>query len=80
MRKALCVGINNYPKIPLKGCINDAKEMTRLLSKNFDGSVNFDVKKIYLDVDAKMNLGATPVSADVDLDPWVIGAGVSYRF
>lgn len=41
---------------------------------------NFDVKKIYLDVDAKMNLGATPVSADVDLDPWVIGAGVSYRF
>jgi len=42
--------------------------------------VNFDVKKLFLNVDAKMNVGATPVTADVDLDPWVIGAGVSYRF
>lgn len=42
--------------------------------------LNLDVKKIFLNVDAKTNLGATPVRADVDLDPWVIGAGVSYRF
>lgn len=42
--------------------------------------LNLDVKKIFLNVDAKTNLGATPVRADVDLDPWLIGAGVSYRF
>lgn len=39
---------------------------------------NFDVKKIWLNVDASLNNGA--IEADVDLDPWLIGAGVSYRF
>lgn len=40
--------------------------------------VNLDVKKIWLNVDAKSNGGA--VRADIDLDPWLIGAGVSFRF
>jgi len=40
--------------------------------------VNLDVKKIYVDADAEWNSGA--ITADIDLDPWVIGAGVSYRF
>lgn len=39
---------------------------------------NADVKKLYHDVDAKVNGGA--VTADVELDPWVIGVGVAYRF
>ncbi len=42
--------------------------------------LNLDVKKIFLDVDASTNLGATRVTTDVDLDPWLIGAGVSFRF
>jgi len=41
-------------------------------------SLNMDVKKIFLNTDAKVNGGA--VRADVDLDPWVFGAGVGYRF
>ncbi len=45
---------------------------------NENWGVNFDVKKIFLDVDGKLNNGA--IRADVDLDPWLIGAGVSYRF
>lgn len=41
-------------------------------------SVNVDVKKIYLNTDVKIEpLG---VRADVDLDPWVVGVGVGYRF
>lgn len=40
--------------------------------------LNADVKKIFLDVDATLNNGN--IRADVDLDPWVIGAGISYRF
>jgi len=40
--------------------------------------LNVDVKKLYLNVDAKLNGGA--ITADVDLDPWIVGAGVSYRF
>lgn len=40
--------------------------------------LNLDVKKIFLNTDVSVNGGA--VRADVDLDPWVIGAGVGYRF
>ena len=41
-------------------------------------SVNFDIKKIWLNLDARVGAARTPAS--VDLDPWVIGAGVGYRF
>jgi outer membrane protein len=41
-------------------------------------ALNVDVKKLFHNVDAKVNGGA--VTADVDLDPWVIGAGIAYRF
>ena len=42
--------------------------------------LNLDVKKIFLDVEADLRMGATPIHADVELDPWIIGTGVSYRF
>lgn len=45
---------------------------------NDNWGVNLDVKKIFLNVDAKLNDGA--IRADIDMDPWVFGAGVSYRF
>ncbi len=40
--------------------------------------LNLDVKKIWVDVDASVNHGA--ITGNVELDPWVVGAGVSYRF
>ena len=40
--------------------------------------LNLDVKKVWVNVDASLNNGA--IKADVDLDPWLIGAGVSYKF
>lgn len=43
MKKALVVGINNYPGSPLKGCINDASAFGKILESNGDGSPNFDV-------------------------------------
>ena len=41
---------------------------------------NMDVKKLYLrpDFDAKLN--GDKISGKADLDPWLIGAGVTYRF
>lgn len=42
--------------------------------------LNMDVKKLWLNIDAKLDVGATPVRADIDLDPWIVGLGVSYRF
>ena len=40
--------------------------------------VNFDVKKLFLQPDVKLNGGA--LSGNVDIDPWLIGVGVTYRF
>ncbi|MES3004625.1 MAG: caspase family protein [Patescibacteria group bacterium] len=44
MRKALVIGINDYPTIPLRGCINDATAFGTTIEKNGDGSPNFAVK------------------------------------
>ncbi|WP_374448585.1 OmpW family protein [Stella sp.] len=40
--------------------------------------VNFDVKKLFLRPDVKLNGGA--LTGKVDIDPWLIGVGVTYRF
>lgn len=45
MRKALVVGINNYPgNAKLNGCINDASAFSTIIETNGDGSPNFDVR------------------------------------
>ncbi len=43
MKKALVVGINEYPNIPLNCCVNDAEEVAKLLERNENGVKNFDV-------------------------------------
>lgn len=55
MRKALIVGINNYPSSPLRGCINDASAFAGIIEANGDGSPNFDVK-LNTDVQTKSEL------------------------
>jgi len=49
MGRALVIGIDDYKNIPLMGCVADAREMERLLSQNFDGSKNYDVRRITSD-------------------------------
>lgn len=45
MKKALIVGINDYPDSSrLFGCENDAKAMANILEFNEDGSKNFDIQ------------------------------------
>lgn len=43
---------------------------------------NADVKKIFLETDAKWTTaaGATAATAKIDLDPWIVSFGVGYRF
>jgi len=45
---------------------------------NDQWSINVDVKKIFLSTDVSIAGGA--VTADVDIDPWVVGVGFGYRF
>lgn len=42
-----------------------------------DWYFNLDVKKIWINTDVRVN-GA--VTADVEIDPWLFGIGVAYRF
>lgn len=46
MRRALVIGFDNYKSARLKGCINDAENISSELDRNSDGSKNFDVKLI----------------------------------
>ncbi|MFZ3034623.1 MAG: OmpW family outer membrane protein [Parvibaculum sp.] len=41
-------------------------------------SLNVDVKKVFLSTDVSVNGGA--ITGKVDLDPWVVGVGIGYRF
>ncbi|MDC5409138.1 caspase family protein [Acinetobacter baumannii] len=43
MKKALVIGIDNYPILPLTGCVNDAIAIANTIEKNGDGSPNFSV-------------------------------------
>ena len=40
--------------------------------------INFDVKKIFLEPKVRVNNGL--IAGKVKIDPWLIGAGVTYRF
>ena len=49
-----------------------------MIDKNW--GINFDVKKYWLRPDATGAIGATPVTAKVRLDPWMVSTGIVYRF
>lgn len=42
--------------------------------------VNFDVKKLFLRPEYETTIGGTTYTGKAKLDPWLIGAGVTYRF
>ncbi|MER8537612.1 OmpW family protein [Mesorhizobium sp. M1005] len=42
--------------------------------------VNFDVKKLFLKPDFDVTVGGAKLTGKAALDPWLIGAGVTYRF
>lgn len=44
MRRALIVGIDQYPNGSLQGCVEDAIRMERVLSRHSDGGRNFDCR------------------------------------
>jgi hypothetical protein len=46
MKKALIVGIDDYPTSPLNGCVNDAISIANTLERNGDGAPNFAVRQL----------------------------------
>ncbi len=47
---------------------------------NENWAINFDVKKVMINTDVRIQSGATQIDADVDINPWILGVGVAYRF
>ena len=47
---------------------------------NENWALNFDVKKVMINTDVTIQSGGSTINADVDIDPWVFGVGVAYRF
>ncbi len=42
--------------------------------------INFDVKKLFLNTDVTITGPGVNIQADVDIDPWIVGGGLVYRF
>ncbi|MFN6956664.1 MAG: OmpW/AlkL family protein, partial [Acetobacteraceae bacterium] len=42
--------------------------------------VNLDVKKLFLRPDVRVDTALGRINANADLDPWIFGIGVRYRF
>ncbi|MBL8659648.1 MAG: OmpW family protein [Rhodospirillales bacterium] len=73
---------------PSGGLVNDVdydNEFGWALQAGFDWqvldrwSVNFDVKKLFLPASVSVNHGAVK-SRNADIDPWIFGIGIGYRF
>ncbi|MBB3772285.1 outer membrane protein [Angulomicrobium tetraedrale] len=41
---------------------------------------NVDVKKLFLEPDFDVTVSGTPLTGKADLNPWIVGVGVTYRF
>jgi uncharacterized caspase-like protein len=48
-RRALTVGNSDYPTGRLRGCVEDARALAKLLRRHYDGEVNFDVELLTSD-------------------------------
>ena len=46
MRRALLIGINDYPSSPLEGCIDDVNMLQKALIRNGDDTSIFAVKTL----------------------------------
>lgn len=46
MRRALVIGLEEYGTRPLYGCVNDAKRLSKVLSRHHDGKLNFHCETI----------------------------------
>ncbi len=46
MRRALVIGLDDYPSCALLGCVNDAKRLTEVLSRHHDSRTNFHCETV----------------------------------
>ncbi|HEY1938890.1 MAG TPA: caspase family protein [Candidatus Angelobacter sp.] len=65
-KKALVVGIDNYPGQELHGAVNDARSVAQLFARHGDGAPNFDLELITAPLPNAD--GSTPQPEDPDME------------
>jgi hypothetical protein len=64
MRRALCVGIDEYEFGPLNGCVNDAQRMKLVLEANHDAAPNFECKILTAPKGGRKDVITRPILRD----------------
>ncbi len=68
----------SFNSIEYKDGIGYALQAGTDIAINEHWAINADIKKVYHNTHANINNGT--VTANVDLDPWIAGVGIAYRF
>lgn len=69
MRRALLIGIDNYPDpYSLNGCVADVNAFRTAIERNGDGSENFNVEELINEPSSKTAMGAIEAMFSIDLD------------
>jgi hypothetical protein len=56
MRRALCVGIDEYAVGSLQACADDAKRVADILARHYDGSPNFDCRLLTAPISSPLTI------------------------
>jgi hypothetical protein len=61
MRRALCIGIDEYAGSPLRGCVNDATRVAEILRRDHDGSPNFEARTLLAPRGGGLTIATRPI-------------------
>lgn len=61
MRRALCIGIDEYPVGQLHGCVSDAERMATVLRSHDDGAPNFECRTLIAPIGGGHDIITRPV-------------------
>lgn len=73
-------GYNGLTNFSMKSAFGLAAQVGFDYMINRNWGINVDVKKLWLRHDWKGTLGGGAVKGKANLDPWIVGVGVTYRF
>ena len=71
---------SNATRLEFENSIGYALQVGFDYGVNEHWALNFEVKKMFIDSDVQFQSPSLRFNSDVNIDPWVFGMGVAYRF
>lgn len=72
--------LTNATSVDIDDAVGFALQAGADISLGNNWYLNMDVKKVFIDTEASWRGGGVDLDADVDIDPWIVSAGIGYRF